>query len=71
MASATFPVSEDKRWTCLTDDDLRAVARTLFIEVDMTRVSEGDYESAVAILREIYNYGRARGVREVGSGRMD
>jgi hypothetical protein len=70
MATVNFPVPESRAWTCLTDEELRAVARSLFIAVDMLHASEGDYKAAVVILRELYNFGRARGMRESGSGCM-
>ena len=51
-----------------TDEQLRAVARRLFVRVDMIRAFDQDYVEAVSILRDVFNAGRSRGIYEAGSG---
>jgi hypothetical protein len=52
----------------LDDAELRAIARKLFIAVDMVRVAEADYEVAVKVLRGVYDRGRSRGHYEAQEG---
>lgn len=56
--------AEDER-AVLSDQELRARARALFIRLDKTVASEGDYDAALDAFREIYNRGRGRGAYEV------
>jgi len=54
----------------LSKEELRRIARYLFIELGMTRESGGDYGAAIHVLRGVYDAGRARGINESGSGCM-
>jgi hypothetical protein len=65
MSDADKPVGLDKpKKAHLDDADLRAIARRLFIAVDMIRVADADYDVAVNVLRGVYDRGRHRGYHE-------
>ncbi len=47
-----------------SDDQMKAAARLLFIELDMTRAFEQDYENTLKAFKEFFNAGRSRGAYE-------
>jgi hypothetical protein len=60
----------DKSYAHINDDELRAIARKLFIAVDMVRAFDDDYDVAVKVLRDVYDRGRSQGYYEAQDGAM-
>jgi hypothetical protein len=56
------------QWVWVRDETLKAASRELFKRLPMTRAFDSDYDNAIALLRKVYDMGRARGVVEAGSG---
>lgn len=52
---------------CVGNEELKALARALFIDLDMVKAFDADYEVAIKVLRRVYNEGRTRSVYEKSS----
>ncbi len=54
----------------LDEKAFRAIARELFIKLDMVRACDSDYENAIETLKAMYNAGQDRANQTHGSGCM-